>query len=259
MRPAGADRAAVGMILAIHLSALTVFYIGCGVCVVAVVVALLGLRLRAASVPDTPAEWGTTADDRVWDAEAGKAVHGTLATIRTAATAWGSTVGTLLGVFGIAAFVKGPETFTDIDGAAAPVAALIVLLAAVVAAAAVWLAALAAQGVPAEVAQLDGFALKTLSAQRARTAAHQLAASRLLTLVAALLVLVSIGLVWLTALDQRDAASAPASAVLVPEDGGAAVCGKLARRGTTLVVAPASGAPVVVRDDAALTVVDACP
>jgi hypothetical protein len=243
------------------VSTLTAFYVGWAVLGAALVAGLIAM-LRAGSTADLgepPQIWGLTGDDRRWDDEALEAVHTSLRDVRAAATAWGATVGTLLGAFGLVAFIKGPDTFTDVKGSAADAAALLVLGAAVLASVAVLLAALAAQGVPKAVQGLNGWAFWRLTTDRARTAATQLAISRGLTLVAAYLVLGSIGIVWFTTLKDRGDTRSSSAIVLPDRAGAAAVCGTLGVEGGQLTVAPAHGARRVVRGEATLTLVDSCP
>jgi hypothetical protein len=74
----------------------------------------------------------------------------------------------VLRAFILAAFVKGPQSFTDIPSQwALPVIGL-VLVGALAAAAAIYTAALAAQGSPPWVTQLDGWQLKSLHKQLGR-------------------------------------------------------------------------------------------
>lgn len=218
------------------------------------------LRTQAANVGDTPETWGRNADDRRWDKEAEDAVHQSLANVRAVAKSWGETVAAVLGVFSIAAFIKGPEAFTDVKGGEAETAALVVLLGAVVAAAAVLFAALSAQGVPLKVADLDGWALRTLTMERTASAARQLAISRGLTLLAFVLVLGSIGLVWLTALEERDTKKEDVQeAIVILEGGSPGMCGELQTSDGVLSVKPANGTAQVVRGDASVILVDECP
>src|SRR5262245_4283151 len=142
------------------MSALTLFYIGAAAAILGYL--LLARRLLAPPTPaiaPTPEQWGTAPDDARWEDEAIEEHHQGLAAIRASAARWGETIGALLGVFALVAFVKGPDTFTDITGSKAEAAALLVALAAAAAAAAVLLAALAAQGIATNVRLLDGWAL----------------------------------------------------------------------------------------------------
>ncbi len=179
--------------------------------------------------------------------------------MRDAAKSWGDTVVAVLAVFAAVAFVKGPEDLTKIEGTTAVVAALLVLLAVLCAATAVLLAALAAQGTPASVQGLDGFAYRSLTLARAGAAAKQLALSHALTLVALLLIFVTVGLVWLTALEQRDDESPAAQSVLVVSAHGRAVCGALRYVAGRLRVTSSDGASRGVSRDAVVTPVSGCP
>lgn len=243
------------------ISAFDIFYFGLIVVGLGLfIVWVFMLRTRAADVGDTPESWGQTADDRRWEKEADDSVHKSLATIRAVAKSWGETVGVVLGVFSIAAFVKGPDAFTEVKGGEAETAALIILLAAVVAAAAVLFAALAAQDAPEQVANLDGWALRKLTHERAARAARRLAISRGLTLLAFLLVLASIGLIWLTALEERDVQNKDAQKAIVTFQGDSpGVCGELQASNGVLTVKPPEGNAQVVRGNASVTLVEDCP
>lgn len=244
------------------MSATTVFYVGAGVAFVAAVVGALTLFRSDNTVDPVSKQWLASPDDRQWEREARTMQHTGLAAVRETATSWGETVAAFLGIFSVAAFVKGPEAFTDVKGSEAEVAALLVLLATVVAAAAILFAAVAAQGVPARVANLDGWTLKQLTMQRAHRAASQLAVSRFLTVAAALLILGAVGLTWLTALeerDEKDAEDAPL-AIVVPLAGQPVVCGQLGSATEALTIKP-EGAEraVVIRGARSVRIVSACP
>jgi hypothetical protein len=120
----------------------------------------------------------------------------------------------VLGAFTLAAFLKGPQSFTDIPAPwTIPVIGL-VLLGALAAAAAIYTAALAAQGSPRWVAQLDGWQLKALHKQLGRHAARLLNLSRALTAGAALVVLAAMAVAWL-ANSLGDQQPAPRSVLVV--------------------------------------------
>lgn len=239
-------------------SALDIFYGGVVIlAVAAAIVAIAIWRRGPAHAGDPPATWGQSADDRRWDDEAEEAQHQQLALVRSAATSWGTAISSLLGVFALVAFVKGPTTFTDVKGSAASAAALLVLLAAVAAAVAVLLAALAAQGVPRKVAILDGWELRHQTAVRARAATVQLAWSRILGVLAALIVLAAVGLTWLTASEQSQAPNSQLL-LLVTKDG-VLHCGSLVKLPQGLGLKQADGTIVDATNAREIETTEACP
>jgi hypothetical protein len=241
----------------IAVSGLTLFYCGWALAVVVtvgVIVKLLGSR---ADVEATSPLWGTDPDDLVWEDEASAAVHSSLASVRAAAQSWGQTITALLGVLGAVAIVKGPDALTDIDGDRATLAVLLIMLAAALAAGAIALAAFAAQGVPHDVTPFDGWALKSLTLSRARSAATQLAWSRVLAVAALLVVIFVAGLTWLTALESDSGAKEHSAVVLRAR---VATCGTLgSTAGGVLTLAAEGGKPQVIRGASSITIVDACP
>jgi hypothetical protein len=115
--------------------------------------------------PDPPGSWGLDPDDSRWDSEATELLHQSLPMIQGTAGKWGQSVTAVLGAFSLAAFLKGPESFTDLPAPWRLVVVGLVLLGALAAAAAVYVAELAAQGSPRWVQQLDGWQLKALHKQ----------------------------------------------------------------------------------------------
>lgn len=240
------------------MSALTIFYLG--VVVLTVVVAVAAVMIVKSGREDAgapPADWGRDPDDRRWEDEAVDVLHSQLADVRGTATAWGAAISALLGIFSVVAFIKGPTAFTSVHGHEADAAALLILFAMVLAAGAVVLSALAAQGVPRDVQQLDGWELRFQSGARARAAVTQLAWSRLLAVASALVVVLSIGLTWLAALREGDGASA--TKVLVVTNGGGVRCGALVATSPVLKVKDAAGATMQVRGVKQIVKVESCP
>jgi hypothetical protein len=243
------------------MSAFTIFYVGA--VVIAACVGFLAWKLLSPgepAVPDTSEQWGLGPDDVRWEDEALEERHRGLAAVRASATKWSESIGALLGVFAVVAFVKGPDTFTDVHGWEAEAAALLVVLAAALAAAAVLLAAIAAQGAAQDVSILDGWALRTLTAERIKAAAKQLAWSRVLAVTATMCVLLAVGLTWLAALDERDEKqSTGQSALLVSGAAKEVVCGTLTMTAAGLRVVPKRGRPHDVVSPETLTLVSSCP
>jgi hypothetical protein len=243
------------------VTAFTIFYVG--VAVIIVGVGFLAWKMLAPgepTVPDTPEQWGIAPDDVRWEDEALEERHRGLAAIRASAAKWSESIGALLGVFAVVAFVKGPDTFTGVRGREAEAAALLVILAAALAGAAVLLAAIAAQGVAQDVSLLDGWAFRTLAAARIRTAAKQLAWSRVLAVTATMCVLLAVGVTWLAALEERrEKQSTGQRALLVSGPRNEVVCGTLTMTPAGLRITPKRGRPHAVVSPEALTLVSRCP
>jgi len=243
----------------VALSAFDLFYFGLVVvALLAVVTAVTMWCNPSPPAGEPPANWGSSADDLRWEDEAVDSVHKQLAEVRTTATAWGTAISSLLGVFTLVAFIKGPDTFTGVKGGEAKAAALLVLLAAVFAAVAVLLAALAAQGVPRHAALLDGWELRHQTGKRAQAAAVQLGWSRVLGVGAALIVLASIGLTWLAALRESESSSSTQKVLLVSSAGDVS-CGTLVKHGSGLGLKQADGSIVAAAGSRQVVKVDACP
>ncbi|MEV1073916.1 hypothetical protein [Micromonospora parva] len=163
-----------------------------------------------------------TDDDERWKLEADDLRHRGLAAIREAAGRWLQTIALLLGIFSVVAFVKGPESLAKLDDGVAYALTVLVLAAAASAAAATWLAALASQGSPELVGVLTGPKLRDLVTNSYQRVARQLWWSRLLTVVAALLVATGMGLAWFSSIAGSDRKTID---VLIVDGNGAVVCG----------------------------------
>jgi hypothetical protein len=207
--------------------------------------------------PPAPANWGQGADDKKWNDEADAISHTALADVRRVAEKWGATVAALLGVFGVVVFAKGPDALTEIPGNDAYAVLALALLAVVFAAAATYCGALAAQGTPASLANLNGWTLKQLYSDRLPKAVRLLKASRALALAAALLILGAVAIGWLAALDAR-AASNGQSALVVRADG-SVICGKLKRSSGQLVLDSGTGPATPLTQVRQVVTVDDCP
>src|SRR6266850_6443688 len=87
---------------------------------------------------------------RYWITQLEEQRRSGLKTVRESAAKWQGTIAALLGIFGSAAFIKGPSTFKDL-GAGEPWSSLLlgaVFIAAAVAFAGLGSTVLAAQGIP---------------------------------------------------------------------------------------------------------------
>ena len=212
---------------------------------------------RRSEIAATPESWGRTEDDRRWESEAADARHQELTRIRTAAESWGKSVAALLGVFAVAAFVRGPSSFAEVPADVGASAAVLALAGALAAGAAVWTAALAAQGAPENIYGLDGWAFRSVSATGAQKAARLLNWSRILALTAFIYVFGSTGLVWIDAIDRESTPSL--SAIVQPANGAPARCGRLVTANGQLALRLPQDQTTALTGAEKLVVVDECP
>jgi hypothetical protein len=171
-----------------------------------------------------------TAFDLEWQKRADDLEFSTLPSLRSAAQKWAATVGSLTGVLGIAALVKGPSDLTKVRGSLHLVGCSIpwvgvlgVLLGLAVSAATVSivLAALAAQGSPQEFRFAGDELRRRYRAATTRTAA-QLTWSRSLAITSVPLLAAAVAVLWYAT--PRESAPQP---VLVTTTAGATYCGQL--------------------------------
>jgi hypothetical protein len=194
---------------------------------------IVARRLLTTEKPlPAPADWGRIPDDRKWEAEAQESHHSALKEVRESAKAWAASISALLGVGGTVAFVKGPDTFAKLSEGSGNVAFWLTVVAAVLAGGAIAMASFAAQGTPRRYASLDGWTLKKISRERAEFATKLLVGSRVLTVVAAVCILVGFGIVWHSGIGEEsevDAAPDRAAAALAigVDTEGVIRCGRL--------------------------------
>jgi len=203
---------------------------------------------------DPPDGWGGDEAQR-WDAAAtaARADFG-LKAIRDVAKTWSASIATLLGVLSTVAIVKGPDSLVDVGGTEADIAAWLILLAAGVAAVAVTLAILAEQGVPQWEGDLDGWAFRSLTRQRAKQAAGYIQISRYMVVGALLLIVLAAGVSWLAALTGGGKSGQNA---IVSRAAGV-TCGTLTSTNGTLALKVGNKVqPIAEKAD--VTLVDSCP
>jgi hypothetical protein len=140
-----------------------------------------------AALPPPPPNWGQSQDDIRWTKEASDILHTNLSNVRGAAEKWGASITALLGAFSAVALIKGPQTFSDIGRPWSTLAICLIAAASVVAVAAIYTAAIAAQGVPQQSQQINGWRLKEIHKTRSSFATRMLGLSRALAICAALL------------------------------------------------------------------------
>lgn len=198
--------------------------------------------MTADPAPAGPGRLPVTPDTRRWDREAVELRHTGLKAVRDTAAAWEKAIAAVLGAFGVAAIIKGPEALKDIPGYqktaidlpwlgltdldAPRTVALLIFAGAVTLGVAIVLAALAAQGVPTWIEGMDGPRLRRLSGLAARGAARKLFWSRVLTVIAALLVVSSMAFAWYAQIVAAEGAGPTSQNAIVVTALGA-VCGAI--------------------------------
>lgn len=182
-----------------------------------------------------------------------------LAATRAAAGKWAASATTILGVLSTVAIVAGPSNLVEeVGGTAATVAASLVLVAAGLAAVATLLAGIAEQGTPIK-AQLTPGGLRARTRTRAQKARQQIFWSRLLTVLALLIIVAATGVAWLTAITKAEPAKTQPVIILSPIG---AACGSVstAESGELLLTVPgASSTPAPLPENARIKLVDSCP
>jgi hypothetical protein len=179
--------------------------------------------------------------------------------VRAVAGKWETTIGTLLGIIGVVAFIEGPDKLADMPDAAQWVLIVTVAIAAGLALGAVILAALAAQGTPRRFRTLTGRTLARTSAAAAETAVRNLNVSRGLAIAAASLLVAGTLVAWGVGISQSDDEKT-APNVVVETVSGALRCGVLAVEGEGVGLVNAEKTPIVLDGVVTLLeVVDACP
>jgi hypothetical protein len=206
--------------------------------------------------PRITASRAATPFERYWELEAEKAIRGALPAIRSTATKWAATIGTLTGIFGIAALIKGRENIAELTRGFEIAVGVLVALALVLSVIAVLLAALAAQGSVKGVR--DGPSLRALYASQMRTAHLQLSFSRATAVVAVLVLVVAIGMTWY---GPAQALSPQSVTVLATTRGGETFCGTLVISGSELLGIKSGKAlhSIKAGDIVTLAPVSACP
>jgi hypothetical protein len=215
-----------------------------------------------------------TDDQRRWAQEALDARHKSLASVQTTADSWGKSITAILGAFALVAFLKGPEAINDVptgSGAAfevgfgvgtvdpARTVVLLIFISAAVVILAVVAAAFAAQGTPGWTKVLDGPTFKTKSENATKNAIHLLWASRILTLIGAMLVFGALALAWMASIDKLSKTPDASQAAIV-STAGSVVCGELRSRADgSIEVVPKGGQASVIAPATTVTLVDSCP
>ncbi len=196
-------------------------------------------------------------EDLYWEGQVVALHHDSLKTVRETAAKWQATIGTVLGLFGSVAFLKGGDTFISI-GLAAPwpmVLLAMIVVAVVLAFAATVLSALAAQGIPGVVRGITGEELEERTIAAAERSSQFLGWARVATLIAGIMVLVGASAVLtVAALRQQD----PSIYALVKRANGDVLCGSLVRP-SALQLRVKDAPDVMLRSEDSIALVPRCP
>jgi hypothetical protein len=154
-----------------------------------------GVLTLELSPPKVVATRRASAFDVYWEEQAEQLGRDALTSTRRAAGQWAATVGTLTGIFSIAALITGRSNVSDLAHGYSVAVGIVVALALLAAVTAVTFAALAAQGTPVSV-ELTGNGIRKLIHDETASAARKLRWSRVCAIVAVFLIAVGIGLMW---------------------------------------------------------------
>ncbi len=168
--------------------------------------------------------------------------------LRETAEKWGQTVATLLGLFGIAGFIKGRDEISKLDEPAGAALGVVLLLAFILAAVSTGLAALAAQGIPRSILEDRVAANRRTAADNARVRINY---SRWAIVPVMLLLPLAIGITWYA--PQKEAGGAK---YLVVQQSGV-LCGELERRDDGTLAMKSNSTPLT--NVTSMTAVDKCP
>lgn len=207
----------------------------------------------------TPIAYGpATPADIAAERKAQLAATESLANVRAAATKWAETIGAFTGLLGIGAVIKGRDDIADLEPLAQFFIGVFFLLALIFAGRAIMLAALAAQGKPADNFLFTGRRLEAKNLSDAKLAAEQLNYSRKATIYAVACVVVAVGITWFAPEEKADPKPPKA---LVTFTTGAPICGELALDDSGELAVTQAETPVAISDGnvASLNVVSACP
>jgi hypothetical protein len=196
--------------------------------------------------------------DLKWEEKAEQLEFESLTRVRGAAEKWAASLGAILGLLGTVLLVKGREDITRLTTLFQVLVAGSLLIALACAAIAIYLAALAAQGTPAELRWPIGSRLRTWERAEALKAKRRLKKSRWLTGAVVGILALAVGLTWF-----GDAQSTETSSnVLLVRKLAPPVCGKLELSPSkALQVKPSdhTAVPIEDADVSVIAIVDDCP
>jgi hypothetical protein len=200
-----------------------------------------------------------TPEDLRWKKRVEDATYNALPNIRAASEKWAATISAVTGVFAIFALVKGRDDITKLSHGWEIAVASILAGATLLAVRAILLAAVAAQGTPARL-RIDVSSVRELYERAARAAADELRYSRILTVLATLLVATAIGLAWFA---PEPAEGGPSNVLAFGTDGRVLACGTLSttKARALAITPPGADKPQTLLPAAlrAIVPVDDCP
>jgi hypothetical protein len=214
-------------------------------------------RAKTKEPLSAPDGWGTTPDDRKWEAEATELAHSELTSVRESAKNWAASIGALLTVGGTVGLIKGEEAFSKLGHSAGNFAFWLTVAAAVLAGLAIALATFAAQGTPARYKGLDGWTLRNVSRNRTLVAMRQLIWSRILATIGAVAVLAALTIGWKSGIAEEHPSSSLNGFVTTVD--GKMRCGALdtSDRGRVSVAVGKTTMPVSGKSE--IDIVETCP
>jgi hypothetical protein len=170
--------------------------------------------------------------DRAWAAKAQEEETAALSNLRSSAEKWAAALTSALGVVGLAALIKGPESFKGLTDAPRHRAEALFFVAALAALIATVLANFAAQQNAAKILGHSGSAYKQWAQDQIETWRTVLSASRWLAALAVACVLGSAAFLWF-------GENEPSTPTVI-DASGSAICGDAAGDATTVTAAGAS-------------------
>jgi MFS family permease len=212
------------------------------------------------SAGETPA-WEVNAADvdsntLRWEEKVEQLEFEALDRVRTTAEKWAVSLGGILGLFSTLLLVKGPSDIGGLTRDFKVIVGVVLVLALLAAVLAVYLAGLAAQGIPETVAWPSGAELREWERNQAKRAKARLRRSRQLTVPAVGLVIGAIALTWY---GPRPPARTPTAVTVPVRD--VAMCGNLLPRRKAIAIRStrAKGSPANGASAGDLVVVAKCP
>jgi MFS family permease len=146
-------------------------------------------------IPSHGSGEAATPEELAAQLDADKAVAGALKNVRSAAQKWQAVVGTILGLFAISGFIKGPADFLAVDPAWRWSIPWLLAIAVAAGLVATLLAAWAAIGLP-HWRWIAGETLAESRHKAMRTATDSLIGAIVMAVVAYLLFAIAVGLLW---------------------------------------------------------------
>jgi hypothetical protein len=193
---------------------------------------------------------------RLWETEAAKLPFSQLDKIRSAASQWLTTIGTLTTLSGLLLVFQGRNDVSKLPDDLERLIAILLFISFGLAFTAIVLAALAAQGSPVKIVN-DAEGVRDFVIGAVDRASDYLRISRLTSISAALVMAIAIGITWFTQLDPPYAAPN----ALVIQESGTIICGALQRndQGQVSVLPKEGGAPILDINAVLVQIVPSCP